>query len=574
MIGRLLAFRIVMGVAGLALLVAARRVDRNYESPALRPFAALVAAVGALAVADAFAAGSVTGLSIVWLVAYLTLPTVFAWFVVEYYGLAYLATRARRVAFATPVALGVAGGTALVLSPSATGAMAGGGLGTGAQFPILLGVAAALERFGLYYAAAVMVAGAALLTRTITRYEYLDRRLGVALAFVPAWPWVAYFASPLLAGRVGPATIIGFTTAGYVLSVAAVAFAVTRGDIARAAPAAGTLGPETVLDELDDPVVVVDDRERVVRLNGAAAATFDANEAAAVGRTLAAVVGADLATLTDEPTVSLDVAGRTRQFEATASAVTDRYGRSPGDAVVLRDVTSERVRAQRLAVLNRVVRHNLRNELSTIMGRAELIADRDGDHTGAAESIIASADDLAALGDRAHEVEDAMSRPVDPDPALGVAPVVEGVLDGFRADAPDATLSVDVDESLTVAADGRLLSHVLENLVDNAITHNDAPTPVVTVSGRTDSTEQGVEITVADNGPGLPKHERAVIEAGEESPLEHGSGLGLWAVNWIVTRLGGDLSFAEREPTGTAVTVTLPAGTATERAASAEAGAD
>ena len=560
MIGQLLAIRVVMGVAGVALLVAARRVDRLGESPALRPFAALVAVVGALAIADAFAAGNVTMLSLVWLVAYLTLPTVFAWFVVEYYGLAYLATRARRVAFATPVALGVAGGTALVLSPSATGAMAGGGVGTGAQFPLVLGVAAALERFGLYYAAGVMIAGAALLVRTITRYEHLDRRLGVALAFVPTWPWVAYFASPTLAGRVGLGTIIGYTTVGYVLSIAAVAFALTRGDIARAAPATGTLGPETVLDELDEPVIVVDDRERVVRLNGAAVATFHADEAAAVGSQLAAVVGADLTTLTDEPTVSLDVAGRTRQFEATASAVTDRYGRSPGDAVVLRDVTSERVRAQRLAVLNRVVRHNLRNELSTIMGRAELITGSDADPADAAASILDSADDLAALGDRAHEVEDAMSRPVDPDPALAVEPVVAGVLDRFRTDNPEATLSVDVDESLTAAADGRLLSQVLENLVDNAIVHNDAPTPVVTVSGRADATQQEVQLTVADNGPGLPEHERAVIEAGEETPLEHGSGLGLWAVNWIVTRLGGDLSFAEREPTGTAVTVTLPAG--------------
>jgi len=49
--------------------------------------------------------------------------------------------------------------------------------------------------------------------------------------------------------------------------------------------------------------------------------------------------------------------------------------------------------------------------------------------------------------------------------------------------------------------------------------------------------------------------ERQVLEAGRETPLEHGSGLGLWLVNWIVTGLGGEVTTTVDG--GTTVTVRL-----------------
>ncbi|QPV64027.1 hypothetical protein I7X12_05200 [Halosimplex litoreum] len=567
------ALRLTMAAAGTALLATAASVYRSDGTRALRPFAALVGVVGTLAVADSLAAGDPTGLSVVWLVAYLAIPVAFGWFVVEYYGLPHLASRARRVAFATPVALGVAGGTVAILAPSTAGAMNGGGITGTPRFPAVVALATTFEQAGLYFASAVMLGGIALLAVTVARYEHLDRRLAVALSFVPAWPWVGHFLTPGMSGTVPAETLVGFTTVGYVLSAGAAAFAVTRGGLDDAAPAAGTLGPRTVLSELDEPVFVVDRRGRVVRANETAVETFGGGSEP-VGARLAAVVGVDRATLAEPGAVTLDVDGRTRRFEATVSAVTDRYGRSPGEAVVLRDVTGERVRGQRLSVLNRVVRHNLRNELSTIIGRASIIAERDGDHTDMAESILDTADDLADLGDRAHEVEEMMARSLNTDPSLAVGPVAERVVDGYCATDPTATLSVDAPDSLTVAADETLLSQVLDNLVENAVEHNDAPTPVVTVSARAVPNERAVRISVADNGAGLPDHERAAIESGEESPLEHGSGLGLWAVNWGVTRLGGRLAFDDRDPIGTVVTVTLPAGAEADTAPTASAPAD
>ncbi|MFB6083844.1 MAG: sensor histidine kinase [Halorientalis sp.] len=95
----------------------------------------------------------------------------------------------------------------------------------------------------------------------------------------------------------------------------------------------------------------------------------------------------------------------------------------------------------------------------------------------------------------------------------------------------------------------------LRELVENAVTHSDAEPPQVTVQVTATETTATVEIT--DNGPGIPKQERQALETGSESPLEHGSGLGLWLAYWLIHYVGGDIEI--RTPDiGTTVSVQVP----------------
>lgn len=72
-----------------------------------------------------------------------------------------------------------------------------------------------------------------------------------------------------------------------------------------------------------------------------------------------------------------------------------------------------------------------------------------------------------------------------------------------------------------------------------------------------DRHDSSVTIRIADDGPGIPVHEQTAILSGPETPLEHGSGVGLWLANWIAESLDSELAFNQREPTDTTVTVTL-----------------
>jgi signal transduction histidine kinase len=93
----------------------------------------------------------------------------------------------------------------------------------------------------------------------------------------------------------------------------------------------------------------------------------------------------------------------------------------------------------------------------------------------------------------------------------------------------------------------------VQELVENANTHTDSE---IRVSA--DPTDDGfVDLRVADDGPGIARQERAVIEKGRETALEHGSGVGLWLVAWAVREYGGTVEFADRED-GTTVVVRLP----------------
>jgi signal transduction histidine kinase len=62
---------------------------------------------------------------------------------------------------------------------------------------------------------------------------------------------------------------------------------------------------------------------------------------------------------------------------------------------------------------------------------------------------------------------------------------------------------------------------------------------------------------VSDDGPGIPEAELETIRAGQETDLQHTSGLGLWVVTWGATLLGAEVDF-DAGPEGTTVTVALP----------------
>jgi signal transduction histidine kinase len=128
---------------------------------------------------------------------------------------------------------------------------------------------------------------------------------------------------------------------------------------------------------------------------------------------------------------------------------------------------------------------------------------------------------------------------------------VEATVAELRTEFPETEFSIETAPCEDVMAT-ETLRLVLRELGENAAKYGDS-------SGVTygiEMTEDGeVAIRVQDGGPGLPEMERHVLEVGRETPLRHGSGLGLWIVNWIVTGLGGEVTTTVDD--GTTVTVRL-----------------
>lgn len=557
---RLLGRGVAIG-AGLALAWLTVRTVRHRQKPAARTFAALLGILAVTAVCAGVTVHTGVAYKLVWLYTGLSIPVALAFFAFDYYGSSLFATRSRaRLALAPAVVGAVAGTVLIVATPLRTPEMA-----VGAPLPaVVVELAASLEDVGVYYTTALAVLAVGVVLRTVYRYDHLDSRLGPAVAVLGTWPWVANQFVPQLAASFSLDVAVATVAGGYATSAALAAVAVGPLGLLDSSPMAGNVGPEVVLDSIDDAVLVADDHGRVLRLNTVAAETFGTTEPAAAGGPVTAVLGHSLSALADGECVTIETADGPREFAVTRSTVTDRTGADRGTTLVLRDVTRRETREQRLDVFNRILRHNLRNDATSIMGYARLVAD-GGDPETYADRIVDTTEELVSVGERAREVDRILSAP--PDGTADLATVVTAAVESVESTHPGVDVTSAVPDGTRIAAPPEVAEIVLRNLADNAARHNDADEPIVVVSADRDG--ERVRVAVRDNGPGIPDHERAVLEAGEEDPLEHGSSVGLWAVNWGVRRVGGSLSFAANDPRGSVVTVTLPtADTDAERKAS------
>jgi signal transduction histidine kinase len=207
---------------------------------------------------------------------------------------------------------------------------------------------------------------------------------------------------------------------------------------------------------------------------------------------------------------------------------------------------------QRAAILNRVLRHDLRNGSNVVLGSLDFMTAETPAEERAMERIRARIDRLNRTAERARyigETTDGVERQVS-----DVAEIVREHVETLAAEYPDAIINVAAPESADVLA-SPLIGPALFEPLENAMLHNDGDrtnldVTVVEGNGR-------VTVEVADDGPGLPELEGVVFDGGEESSLEHSRGTGLWFLTLTVRSSGGETSVENGE--GLTLSVTLPA---------------
>ncbi len=212
--------------------------------------------------------------------------------------------------------------------------------------------------------------------------------------------------------------------------------------------------------------------------------------------------------------------------------------------------------SEQLTFVNRLLRHDIRNDVMVISGFAGMLSDQHWDERfGKDESIDTTpikrieerADHIAELADIASRLGTEAEYQEQP---VQLNETLEKTVERIRTEYPDATVDLETDaDDITVAADNALKS-VFENLLRNAVQHNDQPTPEISV--RTEAGPETVDVRVADNGPGLPETTRAsLFDPGTKGTESAGSGLGLYLVETLVERYDGDISVEPNEPSGT-----------------------
>jgi len=379
---------------------------------------------------------------------------------------------------------------------------------------------------------------------------YRHSTLTLADGVVAVFPILGLFSAVQVIPSLRPSPSLDVVVSGaWLASAVALVLATTRYDVLAVRPGTGTAGERAAVREMDEATVTVERDGTLARANTAAVDLFGErlDEDPFVD-----VVGTELAALTERETIECWTRDGRKQFDPRVTELVNDYNEVFGYTVVLIDITDREIRRQRIEVLNRILRHNMRNSLDVIRANAERVT--DGDH---AASILETTDTLERLSADARRIENLLGQSGDERRTADLVTVVASVAESVGDDHLAASVSVDLPE-LSVAVDAELCRFALRNVVENAVVHNDGAEPRVEVRGA--ETETGVRLVVADDGPGIPESERSVIERRSESQQSHASSLGLWGANWAVQQLGGELSFRESDLGGTAVVIELAAG--------------
>lgn len=413
--------------------------------------------------------------------------------------------------------------------------------------------------FALLYAGGLVMAGSGVLLWTFHRYEYLDSKSGILLIIFGTVPWLSVLFGFQVAGT-DPIALPGTVAVGFLTGGVAATFGLGPFHLFRRVPAAGNVGPRTIVEDLEDMVIVTDEKGTVVELNDIAEQTL-ASASDVVGTKVVQLLEVPLSDLRTTDIVELQSSTGRTLFEPKISELTDQHGQRLGYAVVLRDVTSRTTRQQRLDVLNRILRHNLRNDMTVIHGHARRLRENVGDPdlADSAENIVHVGEKLIQFSEKAREIDHLMDTTEAASEEIPLAPLVESVLETDVANSQRVTYDCDLPDDVVVVGSDELLEVVLRNLLENSIEHTDRDEPHVEVRASYESARTyPLTMVILDDGPGIPDIEKEAIEQGTETPLQHGSGLGLWAVRWAITYLGGELDFERRKPRGTKVTIRLP----------------
>ncbi|MCD2203932.1 methyl-accepting chemotaxis protein [Halobacterium sp. KA-6] len=215
-------------------------------------------------------------------------------------------------------------------------------------------------------------------------------------------------------------------------------------------------------------------------------------------------------------------------------------------------------RSKMVNVLNRILRHNVRNEVNIITGRAELAASRIDNEAAQAdlEAVQNAAWELSTISSRTQRIKQLLAEEnTEPEP-LDLDNIASK-LARVDADTPCADVEFH-DETNDVAVQATpTCPTAVADVVHQIATHNEGEVHVdVTVTVTDAGTdEEKVVLRIDDDADGLPELDVQAVNAGEETPLNHAEGLALWCLEWTVTKSDGELHVA---PEDTTLKIKLP----------------
>jgi len=215
-----------------------------------------------------------------------------------------------------------------------------------------------------------------------------------------------------------------------------------------------------------------------------------------------------------------------------------------------------RERQELLEYLNALLRHEILNATSAIHGWTTILESEfdDPESRSRLETIKRQSESMSDIVTDVQVLLQA-SQGIDTAQQMDVTPIIEAELRRLDDRQEEIATESDLPDAAVVEAN-ELLPRVFENLIRNAVEHNDSTPIRVTVTAEKRADE--VTVSVTDNGPGIPQDVRADIFTPNVRRLDDENRLGTVIVGRLVEEYDGRIEVTETGSDGTTVTVTLP----------------
>jgi PAS domain S-box-containing protein len=251
--------------------------------------------------------------------------------------------------------------------------------------------------------------------------------------------------------------------------------------------------------------------------------------------------------------------GDVRWIQARISGIADEDGRLTQVIGIAVDVTERKHREQQIEVLTRLLRHDIYNDMTVILGWLETLRESvTGNQRSLVDRAQSASQHVIELTEVAREYVDVVTdedefslRPITASSTL------HEELEAAELLYPEANFEIDGNFVAEPVRGNELLGSVFRNVLNNAVQHNDSESPRVVVSMTMEGST--VVVRVADNGSGVPtERKECVFEQREPDADGSATGMGLHLCRKTVSGFGGRIWIEDNEPSGSVVCIELP----------------
>jgi PAS domain S-box-containing protein len=201
-----------------------------------------------------------------------------------------------------------------------------------------------------------------------------------------------------------------------------------------------------------------------------------------------------------------------------------------------RDITEQVRSEQRLAVLDRILRHNVRNKTNVIRGYAEAIVEGGMPAATAAERIVDAADELYTISEQVREFDTVIRDTEEASDVIDLDAVVGQGITALREEFREADVQFRVSGAVPVAAHPTLQAALQDLLYQ--LGETDCPVAEITLVRAGDE----IRLEVVDRGNAIPTEDLELVSTRSETPTEHLQGLELWLLRWAVEQSDGEFA--------------------------------